>query len=432
MSKPAADKPVQAWGAGARTRDALLKRRYPTIEDLRRRARRRVPSFGFDYVEGGAGTTEAGVARNSAALDAVEIVPRFGMDNFVPSIEVELFGRRYAAPVGIAPMGLPGLMWPGGEDAFARAAQNARIPFTLGSSAGASIERMAELAPDVIWFQLYRLPRDDLAINFDLARRADAAGVHVLVLTLDVPARTKRPRELRNDLVIPYRPNLRTILELATCPRWMLALLKHGQPGFANYPRYAGENPSHGAVAGFVRANVSGAFSWDEVARFRDKWPRALVVKGILHPQDAERAVSLGVDGIQVSNHGGRQLEGAPAAVDVLPTIVAQVGERATVLFDSGVRSGMDVIRAVALGAKSTLTGRPFMYGLGALGEEGPAFVAEFFIDEVRAALRQCGAHTLAEAASLVVRHPGAWHFPVSTLPAPGQSPRSTAIPKLA
>lgn len=414
MGEPAVEKMAQAWGAGARTREAMLKRRYPTIDDLRHRARRRVPSFGFDYVEGGAGATESGVARNAAALDAVEIVPRFGMDNFSPSIEVDLFGRRYAAPIGIAPMGLPGLMWPGGEDHFARAAQNARIPFTLGSSAGASIERMAELAPDVIWFQLYRLPRDDLAINFDLARRAEAAGVHVLVLTLDVPARTKRPRELRNDLVIPYRPNLRTIFELATCPGWLLALVKHGQPGFANYPRYVGENPGHGEVAGFVRANVSGAFSWDEVARFRESWPRAMVVKGILHPQDAERAVALGVDGIQVSNHGGRQLEGAPAAIDVLPAIVAQVGERATVLFDSGIRSGMDVIRAIALGAKSTLTGRPFMYGLGALGADGPAFVADFFIDETRAALRQCGVRNLAEAASLVVRHPGALRFPAA------------------
>jgi L-lactate dehydrogenase (cytochrome) len=415
MTKETTGQPVKGWGAGVRTRAAKLKRRYPTIDDLRKRAKRRVPSFGFDYVEGGAGAAEPGVARNSAALDAVEVVPRFGVENYTAAIEVELFGRRYAAPIGIAPMGLPGLMWPGGEDFFARAAQAARIPFTLGSSAGASIERMAELAPDVIWFQLYRVPRDNLAINFDLAARADAAGVHVLVLTLDVPARTKRPRELRNDLVIPYRPNLKTILELATRPPWMLALLKAGQPGFANYPRYAGTNPTHGEVAGFVRANVSGAFSWDEVARFRDKWPRSLVVKGILHPADAERAIALGVDGVQVSNHGGRQLEGAPAAIDVLPAIAAAVGGRGTVLFDSGIRSGMDVVRALALGAHSTLTGRPFMYGLGALGAEGPGFVADFFVEEIRAAFRQCGIHAPAEAVSLTIRHPGVWQFPRTT-----------------
>jgi L-lactate dehydrogenase (cytochrome) len=405
----------QGWGAGVRTREAKLKRRYPTIDDLRKRAKKRVPSFGFDYVEGGAGENELNVARNRASLDAIQIVPRFGVENLPVSIEVELFGRRYAQPIGIAPMGLPGLMWPGGEDAFADAAQKARVPFTLGSSAGAAIERMAERAPDVMWYQLYRVARDDLRINFDMARRAAECGVHVLVLTLDVPARTKRPRELRNDLVIPYRPNLRTIRELMMRPAWLMALRRGGQPSFANYPRYAGENASHAEVASFVKREVGGAFSWEEVKRFRDKWPRALVVKGILHPEDAERAVSLGVDGVQVSNHGGRQLEGAPASIDVLPSVVAQVGERATVLFDGGLRSGMDVIRAMALGAKGTLTGRPFMYGLGALGMEGPQFVMEFFAEETRAALRQCGVRTLGELNTLAIRHPGAWEFPKVT-----------------
>jgi L-lactate dehydrogenase (cytochrome) len=271
---------------------------------------------------------------------------------------------------------------------------------------------MAELAPDVIWFQLYRLPRNELAVNFDLAKRAKAAGVHVLVLTLDDPARTKRPRELRNDLVIPYRLTLKNVYQAATSPMWMMALLKAGQPGFANYYRYAGDNPKHADVSAFVKREVSGAFSWAEVARFREAWPGALVVKGILHPEDAEMAVSLGVDGIQVSNHGGRQLEGAPPAIDVLPAIAAQVGARTTVLFDSGVRSGMDVIRACALGAKSTLTGRPFMYGLGALGPEGPDYVCDYFSEEIKAALRQVGVRTLADTASLVIRHPGALTFP--------------------
>ncbi|MBN8921404.1 MAG: alpha-hydroxy-acid oxidizing protein, partial [Rhizobiales bacterium] len=369
----------QGWGAGVRTREAVLKRRYPTIDDLRKRAKKRVPSFGFDYVEGGAGETEINVARNRASLDGVQIVPRFGVENYTASTEIELFGKTYAMPIGIAPMGLPGLMWPGGEDAFADAAQKARAPFTLGSSAGAAIERMAERAPDVIWYQLYRVARDDLRINFDMAQRAVDCGVNVLVLTLDVPARTKRPRELRNDLVIPYRPNLRTICELMMRPSWLMALRKGGQPSFANYPRYVGTNPSHIEIATFVKREVGGAFSWEEVKRFRDKWPRALVVKGILHPEDAEIAVSLGVDGVQVSNHGGRQLEGAPASIDVLPAIARQVGDRAAVIFDGGVRSGMDVIRAAALGAKCTLTGRPFMYGLGALGMEGPGFVMDFF-----------------------------------------------------
>jgi L-lactate dehydrogenase (cytochrome) len=388
-----------------------LALRYPTIMDLRKRARRRVPRFAFDYVDGAAGAGETGLARNAAALDAIELVPRYGLENFKADMEVELFGRTFAAPVGIAPMGLPGMVWPGGEEAFARAAQAARIPFTLGSSAGAPIERIAELAPDCTWFQLYRMPRNDLAINFDLVRRAEAAGVHVLVLTLDVPARTKRPRELRNKLIIPYRPGLHTVLDVLPHPGWLMALSKHGQNSFANYQAYAGENLPNREVVKFARQNSGGTFTWDEVAQFRGRWPGPLVVKGILHPQDAEKAVELGVDGIVVSNHGGRQLESAPASIDVLPAVVAAVGDRATVLFDSGIRSGEDVVRALALGAKSTLSGRAFMYGLAALGDRGPGHVAKFFFDEIAEALRQVGAHNTSEPRNLVIRHPGAFEL---------------------
>lgn len=388
-----------------------LTLRYPTIADLRARARRRVPRFAFDYVDGAAGAEEGGKSRNAAALDAVELVPRYGIENFKADMSVELFGRRFAAPVAIAPMGLPGMVWPGGEEAFARAAQAANIPFTLGSSAFASLERVAELAPDCTWLQLYRMPHNDLAINFDLVQRAQAAGVHALVLTLDVPARTKRPRELRNRLLIPYRIGLHTVVDVLPHPAWLLALRKHGQTAFANYRKYADENMSTNEFVKFVKSQSGGTFTWEEVARFREKWSGPLIVKGILHPRDAERAIELGVDGIVVSNHGGRQLESAPAAIDVLPAIVAATGDRATVLFDSGIRSGEDVVRALALGAKSTLSGRAFMYGLAALGEQGPSHVADFFFDEIAEAMRQVGAHNCDEAQDLVVRHPGALTF---------------------
>ncbi|MEA2935096.1 MAG: (S)-mandelate dehydrogenase, partial [Variibacter sp.] len=294
MAKPEQSSTVAASLAAADpTRLAQLRRRFPTITDLRASARRRVPSFGFEYVDGGVGQGDLGAAGNATAMDAVEIVPRYGGDNAPVAIDLELFGRRYAMPVGIAPMGVPGLIWPGGEEYLARAAQVANVPFQLSTSSGA-IERAAELAPDVFWFQLYRVGRDAFAITYDLVRRAEVAGAHVLVLTLDVPARAKRPRELRTGLTAPFRPNLRTIVELASCPAWLVAFWRAGQPGFANFPKYVGGDPSHREVAEYVRREVGGTFSWDEVARLRERWPRALVVKGVMDPKDAERAVSLG------------------------------------------------------------------------------------------------------------------------------------------
>src|SRR5689334_14186533 len=305
--------------------DDALHRRFPTIAAWRRHARRHLPHFAFEYLDGGAGS-DGGIARNAAALDAVEFVPRYGVDAGPVPIDVELFGRRYAAPIGVAPMGGTSIVWPGAEGYLASACQHAGVPYTASTVASATIERIAEIAPDVFWFQLYRLARNDHAIGFDLVRRAEAAGAHVLVLTLDVPVRTTRPREMRNRLAIPFRPNVRTIWQVATAPGWLRAFTRHGIPRFANLVRYAGGRPAFEQLALFTRGEVGGGFTWEEVARIRDRWRRPLVVKGILHPQDAGKALSLGVDGIQVSNHGGRQIEGAAAPIDVLPAVAAEVG----------------------------------------------------------------------------------------------------------
>ncbi len=396
--------------AAVRRPDEALHRRFPTFADLRRHARRRLPRFGFEYLDGGAGT-DGGIARNGAAFDAIELVPRYGVDAGPVPIEVELFGRRYAAPIGVAPMGGTSVVWPGAEIYMASACQRAGIPYTGSTVASATIERLAEVAPDVFWFQLYRLARNDHAVAFDLVRRAEAAGAHVLVLTLDVPVRTTRPREVRNRLVIPFRPDARTVYEVAKSPGWLRALMRHGIPRFASLAPYVGEHPSADKLALFARNEVGGGFTWEEVARFRDRWRRPFVVKGILHPLDAEKAVSLGVDGIQVSNHGGRQIEAAPAPIDVLPAIAAAVGGRATILLDSGIRSGLDVVRALSLGAAGTFAGKAFLYALGALGPAGPEYAIDLLMQETRAAARQLGAHSLAELRALTIRHPGAFRF---------------------
>jgi (S)-mandelate dehydrogenase len=403
-------KPVA--GKSANPRYAELYRHYPTIDYLRRGARRRLPHFAFEYSDGGSGKDDAGIGRNWAALDAVELVPRYGVMPSLPPCEVELFGRCYAAPIGIAPMGGPAIVWPGADLHLARAAQRARIPYTLGMAGGATIEQIAAVAPDVFWFQLYRAARNDHAIGFDLVRRADVAGCQALILTLDVPVRTTRAREVVVGLGgSAFRPDLAMLMQMAISPGWSFALWKHSIPRFASLRSYAGENASINDVITFARREMGGAFTWEEVAQYRDRWKRTLIVKGILHPQDAEKAVSLGVDGIFVSNHGGRQIEALPAPIDALPAIARQVGNRATVMMDSGIRSGTDVVRAYALGAAAAFAGKAFLWGLGALGEEGPAHVIDLLIEETQSALGQMGAHTPDEARSVVIRHNGALQF---------------------
>lgn len=397
----------KSWGVSGSSRDVWLKRNFPTVEDLRRRAEQRAPRFGYDTIAGGTGS-ELCVARNASALDAIQIVPRYGRDREAISTEVELFGRSYAGPLGVAPMGLQGVMWPGAERHLASAAQKARIPYTAGTVSGVVLEELAGIAPDVIWFQLYRLAANDHAIGIDLVQRAKTAGVHVLVLTLDTPTRAKRPRELRNRMVLPFRPSPRMILDVVRRPAWLIELLKKGSPNFPTLARYAGKNASKPEIAAFAQNAVGGGFTWEEVARYRDLWKGPLVVKGIMHPGDAEQAVSLGVNGVQVSNHGGRQFEAAPASIDVLPSIAAAVGKRATVLFDGGVRSGLDLMRARACGADAALSGRTFVYAVAALGEEGAHYVTSLLLEELRVAMRQAGVHALSEIGSLTVRHPGA------------------------
>jgi len=389
-----------------------LRRRFPTIAYLREHARRHIPSFAFEYCDGGAGS-DKGIARNWAAFDAVELVPRYGVMPSLPACEVELFGRRYAAPLGIAPMGGPALVWPGADRFMAQAAQKARVPYVLGTVGGLTIEQAAQIAPDVLWFQLYRLARNDHALGFDLMRRAEAAGVHVFVMTVDVPVRTTRPREVVVGLGGgKFSPDLRMILDMLRAPGWLAALAREGHPRFANLKPYAGENASLNDVIAFARDEIGGAFTWDEIARFRERWKGPLVLKGIMHPADAARALSLGVDGIWVSNHGGRQIEALPASIDVLPAIAAEVGSRATILLDSGVRSGTDVVRALALGANAAFAGKAFLWGLGALGVDGPGHVIDLLRDETRAALGQIGAHSPAATRAGVIRHPGALAFP--------------------
>ncbi len=405
MTKPATATPV-----AQNPKFDKHHRRFPTTAWMRKAAPRNVPRFVFEYGDTGAGN-DVGIEHNWAALDAIKIVPRYGVMPTLPPVDCQLFGSRYAAPIGIAPMGGPSLVWPGADLLMAKAAQRARVPYTLGVAGGATIEQVAKVAPDVFWLQLYRFWHDDHKIGFDLVRRAQAAEVKVLTLTLDVPVRTTRSRETYARLAGEFHHSLRMIYEMSIRPRWLLALLRNGYPRFATIRDYAGHGASTNEVIRFARSKMGGAFSWEEVARYRDKWKGPMTVKGVLHPADAEKAVALGVDGIWVSNHGGRQIEALAPAIDCLPAIVSAVGKKATVLFDSGIRSGQDVMRALALGADAGFAGKSFLWAVAALGDDGPAQLIDLYIDELRSSLGQIGARSLAEARAATILHPGAIAF---------------------
>jgi L-lactate dehydrogenase (cytochrome) len=280
------------------------------------------------------------------------------------------------------------------EGHLAASAQAARVPYVLATPACEAIERIAAIAPDVFWFQTYAAPDDDFRITFDMLRRAERAGARALLVTIDSPVRAKRPKDMRNRLAVPFKPNLRTILDVAGCPRWLLEVVRRGTPRAENFVAYMPPRPTSSAVARFVQGKIRGGYTWETIRRLRDVWSGPLVVKGVLHPQDAEMAVRVGADGVLVSNHGGRTFDAAPPAITMLPKVKAVVGNL-TVLLDSGARSGLDIVRGLALGAQSVFAGRPFLYAVGALGSRGGDHVLDLLIEETRVAMGQIGARDL-------------------------------------
>jgi len=372
--------------------DKSLMRRFPLFVDMLAEAERRIPKRIAGYLLGGA-DSERGMAENCAAFQRVALVPRYGVDLPERSLNVELFGRSYGAPIGVAPVGYTGAIWPGAERALAKAAQAANVPFITSTFAIEPLETIIGYAPDVAWFQLYCFKTMDH--SFDLIERAKRAGYRVLVVTVDIPVYSKRTRDHRNGLEFPPSISLALLTEVARTPLWSAEYLKRPYPLPGNMMRYAA-NPTGGAAALrelLARAEMR-AIGWNDLAELRKRWPGKLVVKGIQHAGDAEAALAAGADGIIVSNHGGRQFDAAPASIDSLPSVVAAVGARATVMLDSGVRSGLDVARALVRGAQCCFAGRAFVAACAAAGnaQAGARHAMSLFQDEIATALGQLGA----------------------------------------
>lgn len=341
---------------------------YPSIDILREKARRRMPGFAFDYLDGGC-NEEVNILRNTRELREVQLQPRYIRPFEGADTRCELFGHRYDAPFGIAPVGLQGLMWPNSPEILAKAAFTHNIPFILSTVTTMDIERAAKLTEGRAWFQLYNPAEEQ--VRKDVIRRAADAGCPVLVVLCDVPTFGYRPRDFKNGLALPPKMSVRNILQILGKPRWALQTLRHGQPTFETLKPYTPEGLNLKQLGLFMNKTFSGQLDAEKIKPIRDQWKGKLVLKGVASEWDAEQAVQLGFDGIIVSNHGGRQLDAGEATIRPLTRLARAYGDKLTVMMDSGLRGGPDVARAMASGADFTFMGRSFMYGVGALGNQG-------------------------------------------------------------
>ena len=345
-----------------------FNRSYPSIEDLRKRAEKRMPKFAFEYLDGGC-NEDVNLARNTAEIREVTMVPRYLVNYKESSLKTELFGHVYDAPFGVAPVGLQGLMWPKAPEILAKAAFAHNIPFLLSTVTTASIERIAEITEGRAWFQLYHPAQ--MGHRDDLLDRAHAVGTDVLVILCDVPSFGFRPRDIRNGLSMPPQMNLRNIIQVLGNLTWGIQTLKHGRPNFASLLPYMPGKLDLKALGGFMDSMFDGRLTEERIAQLRDRWKGKLVLKGVASLEDTEMAIKLGLDGIIVSNHGGRQLDAGESTIKPMTQIAQKFGNQIKVMMDSGIRSGADVARTLSRGAAFTFLGRTFMYGVGALGRRG-------------------------------------------------------------
>lgn len=361
------------------------------IADLREAARRRLPRGLFEFIDRGA-EDEVSLRANRAAFERIRLRPRVLVDVSARSQEITLFGRAQAMPLAIAPTGAAGVLWYEGELALARAAAAAGIPFTLATGSMTAMERIAREARGRLWFQLYLYA--ERSISRAIAERARDTGFEALVVTVDSPVFSNREYNLRNGFTIPFSYTARNVADALAHPRWLAGvigryLLTTGLPRYENYP---GEVRARITARPMGRAlPLDDAATWNEIAGLRRLWPGKLMVKGVLRPEDALRAMECGADAVVVSNHGGRVLDGAPAPIEALPAVVAALGGRIPVLVDSGLRRGTDVVKALALGASAVLVGRATLYGVAAAGEAGAARALALLREEIDRTLALLG-----------------------------------------
>jgi L-lactate dehydrogenase (cytochrome) len=368
-----------------------LHAQYPALSDLRRRAQKRIPKFVWEYLDSATGDERTKV-RNRQKLDEILFEPSILHGELSPDVATSFLGQFYDVPVGIAPVGMSGLIWPGAEQTLAQAAVSANIPYTLSTVATQTPEDLAPHIGQNGWFQLYP-PRDE-GIRKDFLGRVKAAGFTTLVLTVDVPTASRRERQVRSGLTTPPKLTPRLLAQVAMRPAWALATARSGMPRMKLIDDYAGQvsGLSSTAHAGYL---LRTSPDWDYVQWLRENWEGAFVVKGVLRSEDCERLETIGVDALWLSNHAGRQFDAAPAPIEVLPKIRGVTA--LPLIVDSGFETGLDILRALALGANFVMMGRPFHYALAALGSEGPAHLVDILKQDLKANMGQLGLDNLNE-----------------------------------
>ena len=365
-----------------------------TALDYKHQAKRKLPKFVFDFIDGGSGNEDS-LTRNSLAFNNIHLLPSIKNTKEAFVFHTEILGLDYAAPFGIAPLGLCGLVDPNAELILAKAAAKYRIPYTISSATNISLERIVKASGVAPWFQLY-IPRLDSQLDV-LLQLAENQSCPVLVVTTDTPVPGRRLRDLRNGLKIPYQLSYANVVESLLSPRWTAKRLLAGKLNFPNYSNLLDVNPKM-RFSELMSLQTGGALDWDRLQEIRDKWPRKLVFKGIVSTQDAHKAKNIGADAIIISNHGGRQLNSSPAPITVLPSLLNEGLDTDFLFLDSGIRSGEDIVKSLSIGAGFTFVGRLFLYALAAGGEQAIDRLINILIEECTLDLKLIGANSPKDA----------------------------------
>jgi len=382
--------------------------------DMREMAKKRLPSWLFEFVDRGT-EDEVALRNNRAAFERIKLKTQVLVNVSKRSQEITLFGKKHGMPLGIAPTGPAGMLYYKGELELARAAKAANIPFTLATGSQTSMEDVAKLVGGTLWFQLYMW--SDVRMSHVLVERAKNAGFEALVVTVDGPVGTNREYNVRNGYTVPFRYTAKNTLPVLARPGWLLNVIMRywmsgGMPTRANYPEGMTEKFTH--VSNAERKTKNDSLSWDDLSVLRDMWPGKLLVKGILTPRDAERAIAHGADGIIVSNHGGRNFDSSMAPIEALAPIVDAAGSRTTVIVDSGFRRGSDVVKALAIGAKLVMVGRATLWGTTVGGEAGAARVINLYREEMSRTLAYLGCCSISDLNRDCLEHVQTPHLPLT------------------